>query len=189
MQAWDLLCLQEAPEDFEAPGHLVVRRKCCWRACVVVLHRRWASSLISASDEEAFPTVRIRWGEMVIVVISCYLPHNRSLRGAWSQEFAKLQKQVEKEKAMTQGGHIMIGGDFNQDKLGASAMGVAPSHPARSEEGELGEVEACLTLLESYDMALAAPARGFQPILHGARESLGRCLDYWAISRSLRPLW
>lgn len=43
-------------------------------------------------------------------------------------------------------------------------------------------------MLESYDMALAIPSRGFQATWQGATEPLGRCLDYWAISRSMKLL-
>lgn len=128
---WDVLCLQEAPGEFEAAGHIVVRKECCWRACALVLYRRWATTLISASDAEAFPTMQIRWGESAIMVVSCYLPHNRSLRGSWHQEFTKLKGQVARAKEAAKGTHISVGGDLGRDRSRTGSPGEDLPLPGR----------------------------------------------------------
>lgn len=48
---WDVLCLQEVSERFDAPGHILVRRPADYRSTAIVLNRRLIPHF-SASDDQ-----------------------------------------------------------------------------------------------------------------------------------------
>lgn len=85
---WDVLCLQEVAERFEAPGHMVVRCKADYRSIALVLHKRLIPYMATADDQMGFPMIRVVFRGIAFSIMSVYLPHPRSSLASWGSTTA-----------------------------------------------------------------------------------------------------
>lgn len=121
----------------------------------------------------------------LLSMISTYLPHMRSTRGAWQAEFGALRTHM--KECQRRGERLMVGADTNLDRLAAAVARTTPTNDVAEASAELECVDAVLSATADLRLAVARPASGFQPTwMSYAAEGEERILDYFFVSLALR---
>lgn len=109
---------------------------------------------------------------------------HRASTGSWSETFEKLCMYIRAEVPTS--AMIILAGDINVEKLGATAARDLPATMVSAEAEELPCVEAVLHILTERRLRIAVPQGGFGPthFPYNTRAP-ARCLDYFIVSNSL----
>lgn len=186
---WDILCLQEVGDRFEAPGHILTRRSAGCRSAAIAIHHRLAPYFAASDDLVPFPLAWFVMWNMALTIVSVYLPHQRSTLASWSIAHAALVSQHAAIRQEHPQDVIMIGGDMNQDNLAATAVRALPQNRPSASAAELESVDTFLSWMRTVDLRLLCPTDGFQATWqqYGTEDDNHTwVLDYWCCSKNVQ---